>query len=60
MPLYDYECRACQHQFEALVRSTDPPPTACPECKAEALERLPSAVSMTSDEHQRSLVSKEK
>jgi putative FmdB family regulatory protein len=59
MPLYDYECRGCRHHFEALVRSTDPPPS-CPECKSEDLERLPSAASMSSDERTRTLVSKER
>ena len=47
MPLYDYECRACHHVFEALVRSTDPAPTACPACKAEDLERLPAWLNQT-------------
>lgn len=41
MPLYDYHCRACGHQFEALVRN-DAAPTSCPRCHAEGIERLPS------------------
>lgn len=40
MPLFDYRCRACGHQFEALVRTQDPPPTSCPSCHAADLERL--------------------
>ena len=59
MPLYDYECRACQHRFEALVRTTDPPP-ACPTCKSQDLEKLITAASMSSDERTRTLVSKER
>ena len=59
MPLYDFECRSCQHQFEALVRSTDPPPS-CPACKGQDLQRLPSVVSMTSEDHVRTLVKKER
>jgi putative FmdB family regulatory protein len=37
MPLYEYQCRACAHQFELLVR----PGTvlACPACNAADLER---------------------
>jgi putative FmdB family regulatory protein len=59
MPLYDYECRGCHHHFEVLVRSANPPPS-CPACKSEDLERLPSAISMSSEERTRSLVRKER
>jgi putative FmdB family regulatory protein len=37
MPLYEYACKACEHQFEALVRNSDVP--ECPACRATALER---------------------
>ena len=37
MPLYEYACKACDHQFEALVRSNDTP--ECPACRATTLER---------------------
>ena len=37
MPIYDYSCTACGHEFEALVRGSKLP--ACPECKSEQLER---------------------
>jgi putative FmdB family regulatory protein len=42
VPLYDYQCRACGHEFEALVRVQDAPPT-CPSCGAQDLEKLLSA-----------------
>ena len=38
MPLFDFVCKSCQHQFEALVRGSQTP--ACPECGSTALERL--------------------
>ena len=43
MPIYEYECRACGHQFEQLVRTGDTP--ACPSCQgtgspASALAQL--------------------
>jgi putative FmdB family regulatory protein len=38
VPLYEYLCRACKHEFETLVRSGDTP--ACPSCKGQDLERL--------------------
>ena len=37
MPLYEYGCKTCAHQFELLVRSTEVP--ACPSCHGTALER---------------------
>ncbi len=37
MPLYEYACKTCNHQFELLVRGSEPP--ACPECHSENLER---------------------
>jgi putative FmdB family regulatory protein len=59
MPLYDYECRGCHHRFEALVRAANPAPS-CPACKSDDLERLPSSISMSSEEHTRALVRKER
>ncbi|MBP1636596.1 MAG: uncharacterized protein H6Q10_3170 [Acidobacteria bacterium] len=41
MPLFEYECRKCGHQFEALVVGTRKP--ACPRCKSEDLEKKASA-----------------
>ncbi len=39
MPLYDFRCTACNHEFEDNIpSSTEPPP--CPECKA-ATEKVP-------------------
>ena len=37
MPLYEYACRECAHQFEVLVRGSETP--ECPVCHATALER---------------------
>lgn len=37
MPLYEYACKECAHQFEALVRASETP--ECPACHATALER---------------------
>ena len=35
MPTYAYECEKCGHTFERLQSMTDPPVTACPECRGE-------------------------
>ena len=40
MPIYEYSCKACGHQFEALVRKDATP--ACPSCESADLERLMS------------------
>ena len=48
MPLYDFRCRACGHEFEALVRAAEPP--RCPECGAEDPERLLSTFVASSEE----------
>ena len=47
MPIYEYRCTACSHEFERLVRPGDVP--ACPTCNATELERLLSLASVSSD-----------
>jgi putative FmdB family regulatory protein len=37
MPLYEYACQSCDHEFEALVRTGDAP--QCPECSGTDLQR---------------------
>jgi putative FmdB family regulatory protein len=37
MPLYEYSCKGCAHQFEVLVRNGNEP--ECPACHGKALER---------------------
>jgi putative FmdB family regulatory protein len=32
MPLYEYECAACGHQFEVIRKFSDPPEEKCPKC----------------------------
>jgi putative FmdB family regulatory protein len=58
MPLYDYECRSCGHEFETLVRTGSTP--ECPKCHGHDLERQLSTFMMTSDEHNREMVRKER
>ncbi len=40
MPTYDYVCRNCGHRFEAFQSMKDAVLTTCPQCAAEALQRL--------------------
>ena len=46
MPLYEYDCRGCEHRFEALVRDSNTPP--CPSCGGTALERVVSSFAVNS------------
>jgi len=36
MPIFEYVCRECQHQFEALVFGKDK--AKCPKCQSRKLE----------------------
>ncbi len=37
MPLYEYACKKCRHEFEALVFPGDE--AECPECRGRNLEK---------------------
>ena len=43
MPLYDYKCQDCGHEFEALQSMKDDPLTTCPVCENESLKKMVSA-----------------
>lgn len=40
MPLFEYACKSCDHQFESLVRGGEIP--ECPSCHGTTLERRQS------------------
>lgn len=42
MPLYEYRCKQCGHQFEKIQSFSAPDEKECPVCQGE-LERLISA-----------------
>ncbi len=37
MPLFEYQCKSCSHEFELLVRGSETP--QCPSCHSESLEK---------------------
>jgi len=43
MPFYEYQCRACGHQLEALQKVSDPVLKKCPSCGKNQLTKLVSA-----------------
>jgi putative FmdB family regulatory protein len=45
MPVYEYACEKCGHEFEAEQRITDDPIKTCPVCKARKVKRLISQTS---------------
>ena len=49
MPIYEYQCRACGHQFEFLLLPTNPEAPSCPSCKGQELERIISMFAVSSD-----------
>src|SRR3954447_25237806 len=49
MPLYDFRCTRCGHEFEALSRPQDPP-VACPSCQSGDLEKLLSGFATSTAE----------
>ncbi len=42
MPLYEYQCKQCQHRFEKIQSFSAPEEKVCPECGGE-VEKLISA-----------------
>ena len=51
MPIYEYVCRKCRHEFEVLVRGNEQP--ECPQCGDRRLDKLlsvPAAHSASSPE----------
>jgi putative FmdB family regulatory protein len=42
MPLYEYQCGACGHRFEAIQKFADAPLDTCPKCGG-AIQKLQSA-----------------
>ena len=40
MPIYEYQCERCKHQFEAIRKISDEPLTKCPKCGRATLKKL--------------------
>ena len=59
MPIYEYECRGCGHQFEFLVLPSSPKP-ACPSCQHEDLQRMISLCAVSSEGTRQSHLSSER
>ena len=45
MPIYDYKCSNCEHQFELIQKFSDQPAEICPQCSQKSVQKLVSAPS---------------
>jgi putative FmdB family regulatory protein len=43
MPFYEYQCKNCGHEIEAMQKVSDAPLRKCPHCGKSRLQRLMSA-----------------
>jgi putative FmdB family regulatory protein len=56
VPILEYSCRACGHQFEFLKLPGTANVAKCPACQGEDLERLLSGFAMSTRELTKSRV----
>jgi putative FmdB family regulatory protein len=47
MPIFEYACRACGHEFETLVRGAEAP--SCAKCASAELEKKLSVFSQSKE-----------
>lgn len=40
MPIFEYECQNCHHQFEFLILPSQPAEPECPKCHSRKLEKV--------------------
>ena len=45
MPIYEYACGKCEHEFEVEQRITDDPIKTCPKCRSRKVKKLISQTS---------------
>lgn len=45
MPIYEYVCEKCNHEFEREQRITDEPVKTCPSCRSRKVKKLISRTS---------------
>lgn len=43
MPIYEYTCKDCQHQFEVIQKLSDLPVKQCPQCLGMRAEKMISS-----------------
>jgi putative FmdB family regulatory protein len=43
MPIYEYRCNNCNHEFETIQKISEPPLQTCPSCEHDELVKKISA-----------------
>lgn len=43
MPIYEYKCKGCGKEFEAIVFSSDETCPCCPDCDCQDVDKLMSS-----------------
>ncbi len=46
MPIYEFVCKTCGNEFEAIVSSTDTTSVSCQSCKSGEVKKVMSASSI--------------
>jgi putative FmdB family regulatory protein len=44
MPIYEYQCQGCEHEFETIQKMNEAPLIQCPSCGKDLLRKKISAV----------------
>jgi putative FmdB family regulatory protein len=52
MPIFEYVCQQCRHQFEAIVLGTQK--AACPKCESKQLSQQLSSFAVRGEKSQKS------
>jgi len=43
MPIYEYQCTGCHHEYDLIQKMSEAPVTQCPKCFENSATRLVSA-----------------
>lgn len=43
MPIYEYQCMDCEHEFETIQKISEDPLVTCPQCSNDSLKKKISA-----------------
>lgn len=60
MPLFDFKCRGCGREFEALVRPQDTSAPHCPGCGGVELDKQLPTFAVSSEEKTRAAATKKR
>jgi putative FmdB family regulatory protein len=58
VPLFDFRCKQCGNEFEALIRSGDTP--TCPACQSTDLDRQLPTFALSTEERRSAAVKHER